>query len=88
MRYGILLHHEDGDDSPHPYFVVDSTAPSIGQGMMGPKYSKAEAEIFAFALSAIASGGLLCVIEPALQGTLFAEGYHVVTYDGSTAGIA
>jgi hypothetical protein len=82
MRYGIVEHREDGDDSPHPYFVVDSTAPSIERGMLGPKYSEAEAKVSAFALTAISEGMTLCAIEPSLVGELFAAGYD------TTKGIA
>jgi hypothetical protein len=56
MRYGLIAHHEDGETSQHPYFVVDSTMDSISLGTLGPKFSEAEAEVVAFALNAVSEG--------------------------------
>ena len=88
MRYGIIEHHEDGDDSRHPFFVVDSQAPSVDAGMLGPKFSRAEAQIIAFALSGIGRGGVLCVMDHGEVNSLHTGGWHTVAYDGPTAGVA
>lgn len=88
MRFGIVEHREDGDASEHPYFVVDSTAPSIERGMLGPKFSEAEAKIIAFSLTAISEGLTLCVVTQSEQGELVAMGVKLTAYDDSTAGVA
>jgi hypothetical protein len=80
MRYGIVEHHEDGDDSDHPYFVVDSQSPTLGEGTLGPKFSEAEATIIAWSLSAVASGLVLEAVDS--KGSVHAR------YDSTVRGIA
>jgi hypothetical protein len=88
MRYGIIEHHEDGDDTPVPYFVIDSTATSERASMLGPKFTRAEAGICAFGLTAVAEHNVLCAIEPDTLAVLVAAGYKVAAYDDSIEGVA